>query len=262
MYALLTLYFSSHEAEAITPRLKELFSAADVIVVELGFTEEDDLTLNLFTELSKGNLLPDDVLKITNIEHQAYPQFTRELVSMIFKSGKTILVERSPFNTGDRPYLDILAGQEFRNMPLGKACRLYAENLLQQAEFQKKRDEAFAQQLINIIAENPSSNILTLRGHGHQPSIENALAAHNVVFTSVTSHKSLLVYFTDELTRKIIAGRRPTRRELLRSLVEQVEIGRPPSRPTQANILALRERVAAMTELKWEKYLKTRSKLI
>jgi hypothetical protein len=255
------LYFSSHEAEAITPLLKKLFSAADVIVVELGLTEEDDLTYNLFTDLSKGNLMPDDVLTITHIEHQPYPEFTKELVSMIYRSGKTILVERSPFDTGDKLYLGTLAGQEFRNMPLGKACRLYAENLQKQAEFQKKRDEAFAQQLANITTENPSSNILALRGDGHQPSIENALSARNVAFTSVTSHKSLLVYFTDELTRKIIAGGRPTRRELLRSLVEQAEIGRPPSRPTQANIMAIRGRVAAMTELKLEKYLKARSKL-
>lgn len=256
-----TVYFASHEAEAITPEFKQLFSAADMIVVEQGFTEDDDLSLNLLSELSQGNLLIEDVLKVSGIERQLYVDFTRGLLSLIFRSGKSILLERPPFHAGDIAAVYALERQVYLDMPVGKACRLVAENLAKRADFQRKRDESFVQQLVDIQAKNASSNILVIRGLGHQPSLENALAASSLVVTSVTSHKAMLVLFTDELIRKIIAGGRPTRRELLRSLVEQVETRTSAFRPTQAMIRAVRDRVGAMSELQCEKYLRKKLKL-
>jgi hypothetical protein len=61
----ITLYFSSHELKAITPRLRALYAAANMFVIEQAFTEDDDLSLNILTELSKSSLLVEDVLKIT-----------------------------------------------------------------------------------------------------------------------------------------------------------------------------------------------------
>ena len=72
-----------------------------MIVVEQGFTEDDDLSLNLLSELSQGNLLIEDVLKVSGIERQLYVDFTRGLLSLIFRSGKSILLERPPFHAGD-----------------------------------------------------------------------------------------------------------------------------------------------------------------
>ena len=258
----ITLYFSTHEAEAITPRLKELYEAAGVVVLEQDYAEDDDLNLNLVNELSRGNILIDDVLKVTSGRTgQLFPDFTSGLLSMIYRSGKPILLERSPFNVFEAAGYYALLRQEFRDMPLGKACRLLAENLAKQAAILKKRDEALSQQLADVVAQNPSSNIFVIRGYGHRQSLENALAARNVAVTSVTSHKLMLVLFTQELIQKIMAGGRPTRRELLRSLVEQVETRTTLYRPTQVNFGIIRDSVGAMSELQCEKFLKKKLNL-
>jgi hypothetical protein len=80
------LYFSSHEAEAITPRLRQLFAEADLVLIEQAFSDEDGLTLNLVNELSRGNLLPEDVSKIgSGVGVQPFVDFDRGLASMIFR---------------------------------------------------------------------------------------------------------------------------------------------------------------------------------
>lgn len=188
----ITLYFSTHEAEAITPRLRQLYDAANIVLLEQDYQEEDDLNLNLLNELSRGNVLIDDVLKITSGPHgQMYPGFTNGILAMVYRSGKRILLERSPYSVYDAAEQYALARKEFRNMPLAKACRLLAENLAKRAENQKKRDEALTVQLAEVVAQEPSSNILVLRGFGHKPSLEKALTSQSVAFTSVTSHKAL-----------------------------------------------------------------------
>jgi len=63
----LTLYFSSHEAEAVTASLRELFRESEIVVIEHSFTEgADDLTENLLNELSQGKLHPDDLREISS----------------------------------------------------------------------------------------------------------------------------------------------------------------------------------------------------
>jgi hypothetical protein len=146
-------------------------------------------------------------------------------------------------------------------MPLKKACQLLAENLTKRATNFKKRDEELAQQLADIVHQNPPSNILVIRGHGHRPSLEQALTAQHVSFTSVTPHEEMSTFFIDELIQKIMAGERPTRRELVRSLVERVMTKTPSFRPTNAGICSLRDSVDSMSELQCEKYLKKRLNL-
>jgi hypothetical protein len=48
----LTLYFSTHEAEGITLRLRQLFETADTVLLEQDYREDDDRNLNLTNELS------------------------------------------------------------------------------------------------------------------------------------------------------------------------------------------------------------------
>jgi len=257
-----TVYFSSHEVEAFTLRLRQLFAEADTVLIEQSFSEDDDLNLNLLNELSRGNLLPDDIHKISSgIGNQPNPDFARELHSMIFRSRKPVVLERPPLDVTDAVAYDALTRQEFQNMPVGKACRLLAENLAKRAAYEKKRDEALAEQLSALARTNPDASILVIRGHGHQRSLENALAASGTSARSLTSHEPMLSLFTDELMQKLIAGGRPGRRELLRSLVEQAETRTASFRPTQANIRAVRDRVGGMSELQCEKYLRKRLNL-
>jgi hypothetical protein len=228
-----------------------------MVLIEQDYKEDDDRNLNLLNELSRGNLLIDDVLKVTSgPSGQIHPDFTNGLLLMIFRSGKTILLENSPYSFYEANVQYALARQEFRNMPLRKACQLLAENLAKRATNYKKRDEVLAQQLADIVSQNPSSNILVIRGHGHRPSLEHALGALNVSFTSVTPHEQISILFIDELIQKIMAGGRPTRRELVRSLVEQVWTRTTPFRANHVGIRSLRESMDSMSELQCEKYLK------
>jgi len=256
------MYFSSHEAEAVTPRLRQLFAEADTVLIEQSFSEEDDLNLNLLNELSRGNLLPEDIDKISSdIGNQPHPDFARELHSMIFRSRKSVELERPPVNVNDAIAYNALTRQEFQNTSIGKACRLLADTLAKRAAYEKRRDDALAEQLTALARTNPDANILVIRGHGHQRSLENALTARGTPFRGLTSHEPMLILFTDELMQKLIAGERPSRRELLRSLVEQAETRTVSFQHTQANIRVVRDRVGAMSELQCEKYLRKRLNL-
>ena len=180
---------------------------------------------------------------------------------MIFRSRKPIELERPTVDVNDAVAYDALTRQEFRNMSVAKACRLLADNLAKRAAYEKKRDEALAEQLKALDSANPSASILVIRGRGHQRSLENAITARNVSARSLTSHEMVLSLFTDELMRKLIAGGRPTRRELVRSLVEQAETRTTAFQPTQARIREVRDSVGGLSELQCEKYLRKRLNL-
>jgi hypothetical protein len=259
----ITMYFSTHEAEAITPKLKQLFEDADMVLLEQDFREEDDRNLNLLNELSRGNLLVEDVLRVTGPKGQFHPGFTEGILPIVYRSGKTIILERSPYSLYDvSSQFYPLYLQKFQRMPLAKACRLLAENLVKRATFNKTRDEALAQQLTQVTSQNPSSKILVIRGYGHRPSLEETLIAHGIPFTSVNSDEKISTFFIDEVVQKIIAGGRPTRIELLRSLVEQVKTRATAFLPTLANISAVRNSVAVMSEMQCEKFLKSHANLV
>jgi hypothetical protein len=259
----LTLYFSSHEAEAVTASLRELFRESEIVVIEHSFTEgADDLTENLLNELSQGKLLPDDLREISSgVGPQPFPAFDRELNSMIHRSGKTIVLEHPPVGVDDALDYTVLQCQQFGNTPVDETCRQLTENLAKRADYEKKRDDALARQLTSLNRRHPNSNILVIRGEAHQRSLGNALAALGTPARSLTSHKPMLTLFETEPMQKLIAGEKPSRRELLATLVEQVETRTQIFRPTQANIRALRNLIDGMSDRQCEEYLKKRLNL-
>lgn len=104
----INLYFSSHYQGALTtPLLKQLFAEADVVLIEQAFQDDADVTLNMLNELSRGNLLIEDVQNVMSgiggPPH--HPEFDHEIKSLIFRSGKRILVEKPPAKmiSGGRP---------------------------------------------------------------------------------------------------------------------------------------------------------------
>ena len=258
----LTLYFSSHEAEAVTAFLRELFQKSEIVVIEHSFTDGADLDEDFLNELSQGTLLPDDLIEISSrIGYQPYPAFDHELKSMIHRSGKTIVLEHPPVGMVDAIKYERLQCQQFGNTPVNEACRQLTENLAKRADYEKKRDDALARQLTSLNRQHPDSNILVIRGEAHQRSLGNALAALGTPARSLTSHKPMLTMFETEPMQKLIAGEKPTRRELLATLVEQVETRTPIFRPTQANIRALRNRIDGMSDRQCEEYLKKKLNL-
>jgi len=258
----ITMYFSSHEAEAVTPFLRELFRESEIVLVENSFTDgADDLNENLLNELSQGRLLPDDLREISSgIGNPPFPAFDHELNSMIHRSGKTIVLEHPPVGVCDGVKQNALMHQRFGNIPFDEACRQLTENLAKRADYEKKRDDALAIQLTDLNHRHPDSNILVIRGDGHRRHLENALAALGTPARSLTSHKPMLTMFETELLQNLIAGAKPSRRELLTTLVEQVETIQF-FKPTQANIRALREQIDRMSDRQCEEYLKKKLNL-
>jgi hypothetical protein len=72
---------------------------------------------------------------------------------------KPVVLERPPVDVVDSVAYDALTRQEFQNMPVGKSCRLLAENLAKRAAYEKTRDEALAEQLKALASTNPYVSI-------------------------------------------------------------------------------------------------------
>jgi hypothetical protein len=171
------------------------------------------------------------------------------------------MLENSPFDVTDAVAYDGLVRQEFRNVRVRRACTQLAENLRKRAEYDKKRDEALAEQLSALTNLNPNAHILIIRGRGHRNYLEKTLAVHGIHATSLTAQETMVSTLTDEVMQKIIADERPTRMELLRSLVELSEIETIFTHPTQANIRVLRARISGMNERQCEKFLRKKLNL-
>ncbi|MGP8069782.1 MAG: hypothetical protein ACLP5V_07820 [Candidatus Bathyarchaeia archaeon] len=75
---------------------------------------------------------------------------------------KPVVLERPPVDVVDSVAYDALTRQEFQNMPVGKSCRLLAENLAKRAAYEKTRDEALAEQLKALASINWRQNPLLI----------------------------------------------------------------------------------------------------
>ena len=258
----INLYFSSHYGGAVTPLLRQLFADADVVLIEQAFQDEADLILNMLNELSKGNLLVEDERNVmSGIGYQAHPDFNRELKSLIFRSGKRILIEKSPHSAHDFNVIMALFGREFRDMRVVKVCHKLTEDLMKYANFQKRRDEALADDLTTLVRSQGTSNILVIRGLEHKLPLERALAERGMPARSFLSEEWTPLTFTDDVVKKLLADERPRRRDLLLAIVERTETLTGTIEPTKADVQRLRERFGGMSEKQLEKLLRKRLNL-
>jgi hypothetical protein len=259
----INLYFSSHYGGALTTGLlRQLFAEADVVLVEHAFQDEGDLTLNMFNELSRGNLLIEDVQNVmSGIGGQDHPEFDREIKSLIFRSEKRILIEKPPHSAYDfRVVMDRL-DREYRNMRVVKATHKLTEDLVEYANYQKKRDEALADQIITLAHSEATSNILVIRGLEHKANLERALIERNTNARSFLSHEWIPLTFTDDVVKKLLAGERPHHRDLLLVLAERTETRTNSFQITKASVQAVRDHLGEMSEKQLEKLLKKRLNL-
>jgi hypothetical protein len=258
----INLYFSSHYGGAVTPLLRQLFTDADVVLIEQAYQDEGDFILNMLNELSRGNLLLEDVQNVmSGIGDQAHTEFDRELKSLIFRSGKRILVEKSPHSAHAYTVLMALDDREFRNMRLVKACHKLKEDLVKYADYQKRRDEALADHLTTLIGSQATSNILVIRGLEHKVPLERALAERGTLARSLLSQEWIPLTFTDDVVQKLLIGERPRRRDLLLTLAEGTETRTGTFQVTKANVRAVREHFGGMSEKQLEKLLRKRLNL-
>ena len=254
------MYFSN--SELTTPLLRQLFAEADVVLIEEAFQDEGDLTLNMFNELSRGKLLIEDVQNVmSGIGKQYNPEFDREIKSLIFRSGKRIFVEKSPHSAYHYNVLMDRLDREYRDMRVVKACHKLTEDLVEYANYQKKRDDALADQLTTLARSEAASNILVIRGLEHKANLERALIERNISARSFLSQEWIPLTFTDDVVKKLLAGERPLRRDLLLTLAERTEMRTDSYGITKANVQAVRERFGGMSEKELEKLLRKKLNL-
>jgi len=80
----INLYSSSHYGGAVTPLLRQLFADADAVLIEQAFQDEGDLILSMLNELSKGNLLIEDVQNVISGIGDHVPPSRRSVARPLF----------------------------------------------------------------------------------------------------------------------------------------------------------------------------------
>lgn len=251
----LTLYFSSHEEEALADRFLGLFADSEMVVVECSFSDgADDVGEERFNALARGQLTPSDFDAISeNMGHQPFSAFDRKLKRTIHRSMKRIFIEHSPLGVLDAIKYGELAEEYIQAVTVDEACRQLRENLAKRSKYERSRDDALASQLAELSSQHPSNKILVVRGSGHERALEKALNEHHITFSAFRSHEPLLLDLETEAMAKLTVNEEPSREELLMVLLERVEIGdyesktHRPWEPIQANIGAMRVHIMAMS---------------
>jgi hypothetical protein len=203
----LAIYFSSHEGEAIS---------------------------SSFHHLSR--ILPGS----------GFPDFEEKLYAAIYRSGKAVFVEHSPLGIDEVQRVYQSYGSKISGVSLQETLRQYGGVLQALASYQKRRDIALARQLGILVREKPDSSILVIRGAGHERTLTASLVGAKIPFTSYHSHEPMLLFHESMVTSKLALGEEPVQLDLLKSIVENAELGNLP--PTQANIAAVPKRMRSLNE--------------
>lgn len=238
------LYFASHEGEAISSLFHRLLSAADVVVLELPQKEGSEELEALYGELSQGRKTPNDLIR--TLPGSGFPEFEVRLYIAIYRTGKTILVEHSPLGMSDTQRADQLYKWRISGVPVEDALREYKEVLRQLSNFNKRRDIALARQLRVLVMDKTSSSILVVRGAGHERTLKASLEGTGIPFTTYHSHEPMLLLHESTVTSMLAFGEEPSQLDLLKCIVEPLELG--PLPPTQVNIAAVRQRMGSLKE--------------
>jgi hypothetical protein len=183
---LLTLYFSNHEPDAISARFMELLADCNVLVVENGSCDgSEELRTRLLNELSSGKLTPAR-LDAYGDPQAMFKGFEQALGKFVHNTGKRVLLEDSPWSDVDGARFIELLTVAPRAGSVDEALRRMKAALGEAAALVRRRDEAYASQLSELVRSSPSANILAMLGSGHERALAKYLRARGVAFRSVT----------------------------------------------------------------------------
>lgn len=202
--------------------MTELFSKADVFVSEHGWKSgRVEYEEHLYNKLSKGKVAPEELMKKIP-DNQTDPAFYEKLYGLIFRSRKKILLERSPLTFQEATH--DLSPIEFGNVALNEKLQIYEGNLRQRAAYHRRRDECFASLLDECCKVYPGSEMLVMRGSMHQRALEKFLTNRGVRFATYLSHTPLPLHLHLEIVSKLEVGDDTNQKELLKALVEHIEL--------------------------------------
>jgi hypothetical protein len=161
-----------HDSRALDERFDQFFEEADIIVDEYNINYKTDEMENYLNLVSKGTHPPNPFLIPSD-----FSEYHVKLQSKIYRSGKRIILERSPLGLMEveqKKYLSELLdtnflkikARGFANIPKDfyDIFRKYLHTL---SDHVRRRDKKMFQDLKNIRKENPDKNILVIRGPYH-----------------------------------------------------------------------------------------------
>jgi hypothetical protein len=215
---MLTLYFCQHGKED-TPALRQIMPLATILGYEHAYHGEDDARIKKeLNKLSRGIVKPRQLLKRfpTGDASSVLPY-----LRLIHRSKLQVVLESSPCTHEDIQRFEELSFVDpDETLPISAQAQQLKSIFEEQAEYNRRRDEALAHQLKGLVVQNLSARILVVRGQGHRYSLQaecsKAELTYDVAFGGL--HPSAQF----EVVALIAGGRQPTQQQLNKALQERM----------------------------------------
>jgi hypothetical protein len=169
----------------------ELLAKCDVLVVENGSCDgSEELRTKLLNSLSSGTMTPAQIDAVGDPQSM-FKGFETALGKFVHNTKKRIVLENSPWGDEEGARFIELLTVAPRAVSVDNALRRMQSALGEAAALVRRRDEAYANQLSELVRSNPSANILAMMGSGHERAMGKYLRAKSVAFKAVTQPSSL-----------------------------------------------------------------------
>jgi hypothetical protein len=198
----------------------ELLTKCDILVVENGSCDgTEEYRTQLLNSLASGKLTPAQLDALGDPENM-FKGFEQVLGRAVHNKNKKIMLENSPWGDeeGDR-FLTFLSIPPRANS-LNEALSKMQATLNEAAILVRRRDEAYASQLSELVKSNPSAKILAMMGSGHERALAKYLGEKGVTFKPVEQQSSLPSTYRSIALERAENQESLSRLDLLRCLAE------------------------------------------
>ena len=168
-----------------------LLAHCQILVVENGSCDgSEGLRTEKLNQLSRGELTPAE-LDALGDQQSMFRGFEAVLGKAVYKTGKTVVLENSPWGDEEgRKFLACLTVAP-QAASVDAAVKLLRAKLDEAAVLVRRRDEAYANQLFELVRSDSASNVLAMMGSGHERTLAKYLRGKGVTFKPVTQPSSL-----------------------------------------------------------------------
>jgi len=216
---------------------------------------------DLLNELSQGKPVAEDIQTLFREGHPsiARKKFDDKFLEVISGTSKRIYLENSPYGRADHEALEI-SKKRIRRSQIIQSVQESRRKYDLQGAYDKKRDVALCDQVINIIRKNPDANILVMRGAIHERTVAKLLHDSGQTFRSYHPHEPYLIPICDDIQSKVEAGEPVTRKDFLMADVQSTEMIKRSYDPSEGEVnpMVLRQidkSIREMSEKELVRYL-------
>lgn len=244
----LKIFFAPHLPEALTVKFLELFGWSQVFALEDSYSEGVEERESKWNDASQGldEYEPDWL--------SPFFLFTEKLAGVVHNSKKTVVLERSPITqqeSVDTYSLFSNARTYWKKAEPEGAKRLLKQYLRDFGTECHRRDQSYAVQLKEMLAQLPSQRILAIRGPIHSMPLHVQLEGLDVNFEAIPWVPAYVPSLQEEATIRVRSGKEVKDEELLRI---HIEADLTPRKLTYSEMVHTRNRVLALSSREMEGY--------